>query len=99
MEKTEVLYDNHNNDNLINRINNTYSIEKWFNHNNDNYIKDDYHAEKGNHDELEEYFDYCRKKDIDPREYDLEVISKYVNMKTYIFNFFESNRRVWTYFY
>ena len=46
MEKTEVLYDNHNNDNLINRINNTYSIEKWFNHNNDNYIKDDYHAEK-----------------------------------------------------
>lgn len=99
MEKTEVLYDNRNNDNLINGINNTYSIEKRFNHNNDNYIKDDYHAEKENDDELEEYFDYCRKKDIDPREYDLEVISKYENMKTYIFNFFESNRRVWTYFY
>ena len=42
--KNEVLNDNHNNDNLINRIKIAYQIEIKDNHNDDNCNKDDFYA-------------------------------------------------------
>lgn len=42
--KNEVLNDNHNNDNLINRIKITDQIEIRDNHNDDNCNKDDFYA-------------------------------------------------------